>query len=50
VLRKVNTKGINNPVNKWANELNSFQKKPYKWPLHTQRNALAMKEMQIKPH
>jgi hypothetical protein len=37
-LRKLNTKIINNKINKWKNELNSFQKKKYKWPIITWKN------------
>jgi hypothetical protein len=32
-LQKLNTKRINNSINKWANELDSFQNK-YKWPIN----------------
>jgi hypothetical protein len=38
-LKILNTKRINNSINKWANELNSFQKKICKWLTKTWRNV-----------
>jgi hypothetical protein len=29
-----NVKRTKNPINKWSNELNSSQKKKYKWPIN----------------
>jgi hypothetical protein len=45
MLQKLNTKRMNNPINKWA----SFQKK-YKWLTNTKKysTSLVIKEMQIK--
>jgi hypothetical protein len=34
-LRKLNSQRIHNPVKKWTNELNNFQRKKYKWPINT---------------
>jgi hypothetical protein len=35
-LRKLNSPKINEPVKKWATELNrTFQTKKFKWPKHT---------------
>jgi hypothetical protein len=32
---KLPKESINDPMNKWANELNTFQWKKYKWPIST---------------
>jgi hypothetical protein len=33
-LKKLNSQRIDNPMNKWANELKNFQKRKYKWPIN----------------
>jgi hypothetical protein len=47
-LKKLNSRRNNNPINEWANELDSSQKKKYKWPKDTRshvRPSLVVKEM-----
>jgi hypothetical protein len=34
-LKKLNSPKINEPIKKWATELNSSQKKKFKWPKNT---------------
>jgi hypothetical protein len=51
--KKLNSPKINEPIKKWATELNRiFQRKKSKWPKKNMKKcspSLAIKEMQIKP-
>jgi hypothetical protein len=51
-LKKLNSPRINEPIKKWATELNELsQKKKFKWPkkhMKKYSSSLAIKEMQIK--
>jgi hypothetical protein len=38
-LKKLIFQRINNPMNKWAPELNSLQRNKYKWPINTWRHT-----------
>jgi hypothetical protein len=53
-LEKLNSLKVNEPIEKWAAELNRiFQKKKFKWPEKHMKKcspSLAIKEMQIKTH
>jgi uncharacterized heparinase superfamily protein len=49
-LKKLSPPKINDPVKKWAKELNIFQRKKFKWLKNMKKcsTSLAIKEIHIK--